>query len=410
MSRVPAILSVLLVLSLVAGATAGVTVAQSGGETVTVTVAVRDRAGNAISNADLDVEWEDGSTTVTTAGNGKAFVDVPAGAEVTIRVTHPRYVRNNPYVIDSAAEREVDVQVFRKSTVRLEVSDDDGAVADARVRIERGGLRFETGTTGSNGVFESDVIEAGRYTVVISKPGYYTREKPLEIDGDITNRVALRRGSVTVGVRVVDSHFDPPQPVSSATVTVTDVATERTGRSGNVSMTAPVNTETTLRVTRDGYRTVERDLTVGEEATNVSVGISRTPSITLESANERIVAGERVILSATNAYGEPASVATVYLDGEQVATTDGQGEARVRIDDPGEHTFSVTKNGVQSNEVSVEVIGGDGGTDTADATPTASPPDESTATPTATSDSSPGFTPILALLAILLVAARAARR
>jgi PGF-CTERM protein len=407
-------LSVLLVLSLVvsAGVGVGVTVAQSDGETVTVTVAVRDRASNAISNADLDVEWDGGSTTATTAANGKAFVDVPRGAEVTIRVTHPRYVRNNPYVIDSAAEREVDVRVYRKSTARLEVSDDDGAVADARVRIERGGLRIETGRTGSNGVFESSVLEAGRYTVVVSKPGYYTREKPLEIDGDITNRVALRRGSVTVGIRVVDPHFDPPRAVSSATVTVTDVATERTGRSGNVSVTAPVNTETTLRVTRDGYRTVERDLTVGEEATNVSVGISRTPSITLESANERVVAGERVILTATNAYGEPATVATVYLDGERVATTDGQGEARVRIDDPGEHTLYVTKDGVQSNEVGVEAISADGGTDTAGATPTASPTDEPTPTPTATttSDSSPGFTLPLALLAILLVAARFARR
>jgi hypothetical protein len=409
MSRVPVVLSALLVLSLVAGATAGVTVAQSG-ETVTVTVAVRDRAGNAISNADLDVEWDGGSATATTAANGKAFVDVPAGAEVTIRVTHPRYVRNNPYVIDSAAEREVDVRVFRKSSVRLEVSDDDGAVADARVRIERGGLRIDTGTTGSNGVFESDTLEAGRYTVVVSKPGYYTREKPLEIDGDITNRVALRRGSVTVGIRVVDPHFDPPRAVSSATVTVTDVATERTSPSGNVSVTAPVNTETTLRVTRDGYRTVERDLTVGEEATNVSVGISRTPSITLESANERVVAGERVVLTATNAYGEPATVAEVYLDGERVGTTDGEGEARVRVDDPGEHTLSVTKDGVRSNEVSVEAINADGGTDTADATPTASPTDEPTATATATSEDSSGFTPIIALLAVLLVAARAARR
>ncbi|AXG08102.1 carboxypeptidase regulatory-like domain-containing protein [Haloplanus rubicundus] len=410
MLRVPEVLGALLVLSLVAGASAGVTVAQGGGETVTVTVAVRDRAGNTISNADLDVEWDGGSTTATTAGNGKAFVDVPAGAEVTIRVTHPRYVRNNPYVIDSAAEREVDVQVYRKSTVRLEVSDDDGSVADARVRIQRGGLDIETGRTGPNGVFESDTVEAGRYTVVVSKPGYYTREKPLEIDGDITNRVALRRGSVTVGVRVIDPHFDPPQAVSGATVTLTDVATERTGRSGNVSVTAPVNTETTLRVTRDGYRTAERDLTVGEEATNVSVGISRTPSVTLESANERVVAGERVVLTATNAYGEPASVATVYLDGERVGTTDGEGEARVRIDDPGEHTLYVTKDGVRSNEVGVEAINADGGTDTADATATASPTDEPTPTATTTSDSSPGFTPILALLAILLVAARFARR
>jgi len=409
MIRVITVLSLVLVLSL-GTAAAGITVAQSGDETVTVTVTVRDQAGNPISNADLDLEWDGGSATATTAGNGKAFVDVPAGAEVTIRVTHPRYVRNSPYIISSASEREVEVEVFRKSSVRLEVSDDDGPVADARVLIERGGLDVAAGRTGSDGVFESDVLQAGSYTITVSKPGYYTRRKPLEIEGDITNRVAVRRGSVAVGVRVVDPHFDPPQPVPSATVTLTDVGTDRTDTRGNGSVTAPVNTETTLRVTRDGYRTVERDLTVGEEATNLSVDISRTPSLTLEAANERIVAGERVIVTATDAYGDPATVATVYLDGERVGTTDGEGEARVRIDDPGDHTLYVTGDGVRSNEVGVEAISADGGT--TDATPTASPTSEPTATPTATTTTgtSPGFTPLLAVLAILAVAARAARR
>jgi hypothetical protein len=410
MPRVPAVLSVVLALSLVT--TGGVAVAQSDGGTVTVTVAVSDQAGNPISNADLDVEWDSGSTTATTAGNGKAFVDVPAGAEVTIRVTHPRYVRNSPYVVSSASEREVDVEMFRKSSVRLEVSDDDGPVADARVLIERGGLDVAAGRTDRNGVFESGVLQAGDYTVTVRKPGYYVRQKPLEIDGDITNRLAMRRGSVTVGVRVVDPHFDPPRPLPGATVTVTDIATERTDSGGNVSVTAPVNTETTLRVTRDGYRTVERDLTVGEEATNLSVGVSRTPSLTLEAANERMVAGERLIVTATDAYGDPATVAGVYLDGERVGTTDSEGEARVRIDDPGDHTLYVTKDGVRSNEVQVEAISADGSGVTATATATASATPGATATPTATTTTGagPGFTPILAALALLVVAARFARR
>lgn len=412
MSRVPVLLSVVLALSLVT--TAGVTVAQSDGETVTVTVAVTDRAGNPISNADLDVTWDGGSTTATTAGNGKAFVDVPAGAEVTIRVTHPRYVRNSPYIISSASEREVEIEVFRKSSVRLEVSDDDGPVADARVLIERGGLDVATGRTGSNGVFESGVLQAGDYTITVSKPGYVTRRKPLEIDGDITNRVAMRRGTVAVDVRVVDPHFDPARPVSSATVTLDDIGSNRTDTGGNASVTAPVNTETTLRVTRDGYRTVERDLTVGETATTLSVDLSRTRSLTLEAANERIVAGERVIVSVTDAYGDPASVAEVYLDGERVGTTDGEGEARIRIADPGDHTLYVTKNGVRSNEVQVEAISADGGSDSADATATATTTPESTGTetPTATmtTGTSPGFTPMLALLAMFVVAARLARR
>jgi len=216
MTRVPAILSLLLVLSVVG--VSGGAVAQSDGETVTVTIAIVDQADNPVSNAELDAEWDGGSTTATTAGNGKAFVDVPADAEVTISVTHPRYVRNSPYIISEASEREVEVEVYRKSSVRLEVGDDDGPVADASVLIERGGLDVATGTTDRNGVYESGVLQEGNYVVTVSKPGYYTRQKPLTIEGDITNRVALRRGSVAVTIRIADPNFAPPRPVSSATV------------------------------------------------------------------------------------------------------------------------------------------------------------------------------------------------
>jgi hypothetical protein len=399
---------VVLVLSLVAPAS--VAVAQSDGETVTLTVTVRDQAGNPISDADLDVTWDGGSTTATTAANGKAFVDVPAGVAVTIGVTHPRYVRNSPYRIAEATEDDVTVDVFRKSSVRLEVSDDDGPVANASVLIERGGLDIETGTTGSNGVFESGVLQAGSYSITVTKAGYYTRRKPLDIDGEITNRVALRRGSTTVDVRVVDPHFDPARPVTGANVTLVDVGGNRTDRGGNASVTAPVNTETTLRVTRNGYRTVERDLTVGEEATTVSVDLSRTPSVTLAAANERIVAGERLVITATDAYGDPATSATIFLDGERAGTTDSEGEAAVRIDDPGDHTLYVTRNGVRSNEVSVEAISGDGDGDAATATPTATSTATPTPTATTTTGTSPGFGPVLAVLATLLFAARFVRR
>jgi hypothetical protein len=403
MPRIAPALCVVLVLSLVAPA--GGVVAQSA-ETVTVTVAVRDQSGDPIPNAELDVEWDGGSTTATTAANGKAFVDVPAGARVTISVTHPRYVRNSPYVVSSASEREVEVGVYRKSSVRLEVRDEDGPVADASVLIERGGLDVETGRTDEDGVFESGVLQAGDYTITVSKSGYYTRRKSLEIEGDITNRVAIRRGSVPVTVRVVDPYFDSPRPVSNAGVDLADIGSARTDRHGNVTIEAPVNTETTVRVTKDGYRTVERDLEIGAEATSVSIQFSRTRSVTLEAANERVVAGERVILTATDAYGNPAAVATVYLDGERVGTTDGEGEAAIRIAEPGMHTLYVTKGGVESNEVQVEAIAAGGGvtaTPTESETPTPTVAATPTPTPTGTSGSGPGFGPPLVVLALLVI-------
>ncbi|WP_435066502.1 carboxypeptidase regulatory-like domain-containing protein [Haloplanus sp. C73] len=397
MTSVPKVGCIALVVSLLL-ATGGVG-AQSS-DRVTVTVTVHDGAGNPVSDVRLDVTWDGGSTTATTAANGKAFVDVPEGARATVQVTHSRYVRTDDYVITDASERDVDIRVYRKSSVRLEVRDNDGPVGNASVLIERGGLDVATGTTGPNGVFESDTLQAGTYQITVSKPGYYARQKPLEIDGDITNRVALTRGSTSVNVTVTDPYFDSPRPVRDATVELGD-ATEQTNRSGVVSLDQPVNTQPTLRVTKPGYRTVTREVAVGSDATDVSVDLSRTRTLTLESANERIVAGERVVLTATNAYGDPVPVASVTLDGERVGTTDGEGEVAVRIDEPGAHTLSVTADGVQSNEVTVEAISA--GTDTAAATPTAT----TTSIATTTSESSPGFSALIAVVSILAVAATA---
>ncbi|WP_299331910.1 carboxypeptidase regulatory-like domain-containing protein [Haloplanus sp.] len=398
-------LTVALALASVVGV-AGTAVAQSG-ETVTVTVAVRDSAGNPISDADIDAEWDGGSTTATTAGNGKAFIDVPEGTEVSVEVEHPRYVRTSPYTIADASEREVEVEVFRKSSVRLEVSDDDGPVGNAEVLIERGGLEITTGTTDSDGVYESDIIQAGDYRVTIRKPGYYTEQKSLEIDGNVTNRVALRAGSVSVDVTVIDPHFDSPRSVNDAQVNLTGFATSRTGPDGRTVLGTPVNVRTTLQVDKEGYRGKSRDVRIGESDTNVTVEISREPSLTIEATNERIVTGERVPVVVANAYGEPAPGVTITLDGDTVGTTDTEGEFAARINESGGHTLRATDGGVRSNEVSVEAIAPPG-SDTA--TPASPTPDATATAATETEAVTPGFTAVIAVFALLSAAFLLRRR
>jgi PGF-CTERM protein len=390
----------------------GVVTAQ-GEETTTLTVAIVDTDDEPVGDATLDVTWDGGSTTATTAGNGKAFVDVPAGAEVRIAVTHPRYVRADPYVVESATERDVSVRVYRKSSIRLAVSDADGAVANASVRVERGGLTVATGTTDRSGVFESGVLREGNYVVTVTKPGYYDRRKPLEVAGNVTNRVSLRRGSVDVSVVVADPYFDPPAAVDDASVELVGVGTDRTDGEGETTVTAPVNTRPTLRVTKAGYRTVEREVAVGAENATVSVDLSRTPALTLSAVNERVVAGDRTVVTVTNAYGDDVAGATVTLDGERVATTDDEGEAGVRIDDPGEHTLRANTDGLASNEVGIAAIdpdAGAGGTATDAATPTATTTGTGTATGTETGAGGPGFTPALAVLSLLAAGLLAGRR
>lgn len=397
-------LTVALALASVVGVT-GTAVAQSG-ETVTVTVAVRDSAGNPISDADITAEWDGGSTTAATAGNGKAFIDVPEGTEVSVEVEHSRYVRTTPYTIADASEREVEVEVFRKSSVCLEVSDDNGPVENAEVLIERGGLEITTGTTDSDGVYESDIIQAGDYQVTIRKPGYYTAQKSLEIDGNVTNRVALRAGSVSVDVTVIDPHFDSPRSVDDARVNLTGFATSRTGPDGRTVLGTPVNVRTTLQVDKKGYRGKSRDVRIGESDTNVTVEISREPSLTTEATNERIVTGERVPIVVTNAYGEPAPGVTITLDGDTVGTTDTEGEFAARINESGGHTLRATDGGVRSNEVSVEAIAPPG----SDTAAPASPTPDATATATETEAVTPGFTAVIAVFALFSAAFLLRRR
>ncbi|MFB6196333.1 MAG: carboxypeptidase regulatory-like domain-containing protein [Haloplanus sp.] len=380
-------------------------VAQSDGEMVTVTVAVRNTEGAPVDDADLDVTWDGGSTTATTAGNGKAFVDVPAGADVTVSIDHPEYVRDNPYVISDASERTVEITVYRESSLHLEVSGPDGPVAGATVLVERGGLDVATGTTDENGVFETGVLQAGDYTLTVTKAGYYTRRKPIRIEGDVSNRVALRPGSVAVDITVVDPTFDPPRPVSGAAVNLTGITTERSGRNGSITVRAPVNTRTTLRVTKRGYRSVSRTVRIGETNASLTVDISRTPSLTLEAANDRIVAGERAVLTLTDAYGDPVAGASILLDGERIGTTDADGELAVPIYDPGRYTLQARVDGRTSNEVRIEVIGEGTPTPTEPAatqTPTPTATATRTPTPTATTTGgAPGFTPLNAVFAVV---------
>lgn len=64
---------------------------------VTLTVTIVDTAGDPVGDALLTV-YADGDdiATVGTASNGMAFVDVPAGAEVSVEVSDEDYSRTTP--------------------------------------------------------------------------------------------------------------------------------------------------------------------------------------------------------------------------------------------------------------------------------------------------------------------------
>lgn len=393
-SWIPAVLAVIGLL-LLAPATAATATAQST-EQVTLTVSVVDPDGDPVSNAELTVTWKNGSTTGTTTTNGKVFVDADRGANVTIELSHPEYIRNHPFVVRNATEQDVTVPAYRQGQLSVAVADDSGGVADARVILRKNGRIVSQASTDEGGTFTSEPIEQGTYSVGVLKPGYIRNSTTVDVGASNRTRVSLERGTVTLAVTVRDAHFSPPRPVENATVRVDSVGQLRTFDGGEASVRVPVNTDLLLTVEKQGYNDVTERVRIQESDRRVNVSTNRTPTVSLEPMNTRLVAGERLGVTVVDEYADPVEGATVTLDGEPAGTTDADGRAAVTVANPGNHTVAATVDGLESSPVTVRAISEGGATVTPTATATATP----TETTTGSGSSTPGFTPLTAVLAI----------
>lgn len=330
---------------------------------VTLTVSVVTAAGDPVSNAGLTATWDGGSRQATTASNGKAFVDVPAGADVTIAVDHPAYVRNSPYVVTDASQEGVTITVYQKSSANLTVVDQDGPVQGVRVVLRKHGSVVTVASTDATGQIQTGVIEAGDYAVNLFKPGYYKQTIPLAVRGDTTKELQIKQGSVTVQFRVLDANFDPPRGVEGATISGADF-TSQSGPDGTRAVSLEVNRQYDIQVSKDGYDTVQQTITVGEQDLQVNLSTRKQPDVQLAVANQRVVVGESVQVTVTDQYDRPLRSATVYLDGTAVGQPDTKGVLRVEIDSAGDHTLYAKADSLQSDELTVTGIAGSGGSST----------------------------------------------
>jgi PGF-CTERM protein len=393
MSRRAVVLVLLVVLAPLSGATT------VSGAPVALTVSVTDQSGDPIAGADLTATWENGSATAETTSNGKAFIDVPEDADVELEAEHPAYVRNHPVVVENATEQAVTVDMHQRGSATISVTDESGQVSDARVIIRKDGRIVEDSRTTSTGTFQTDVIEHGDYTVTVIKRGYDREQTEMTVDGDVQDSVAIERGSVTLSVRVTDPHFDPSRPIEGVTVSVDSVGQFTTQPEGTASVGVPVNSELDMTVTGENYEEVSQTVSVTESAVSVNVSTSRAPEISLESANERVIAGEGTLVTVRNEYDEPVEGATVLLDEDAVGETDANGQLTVTVSDPGNHSIVAERGELQSGSVTVTGVNVNGETPA----PTEEPQ-------TMTDSSGPGFGPVVALLALVVSALLGRRR
>jgi len=405
MRTIGTLLVVVFALLVVGSVPAAVSASGAQQDTVTLTVTVVTDDGDRVGDAELNATWDGGSTTATTASNGKAFVDVPGGADVSIHVTHPDYVRNRPKHVEDASEQEVRVDVAPKAYLSVETATTSGEPVDARIVLrEPDGSIAVASSADSTGVFDSGAIEEGEYRVVAFRSGYYRNSTTLQASGDVSTRLSLERGSVTVRFEVADDHFSPARSVENAEVTVEEVGSARTLGNGETTLRVPVNTRISATVTKDGYETVTRSVDVRESSVQEDITVQRTPSLTVTPSNERVVVGEQTSLTVTDEYGAPVADATVLLDGEEVGTTDENGEYQATIESASEHRFEARADGLASSQVVVEGVvpaGTDTPTPTAEQTPESELPVDVPL---------PGFGPAVTVVALVALALLTRRR
>lgn len=385
--------------TLVAVAVVGPAAAQ---DRVTTTVTVVNSTGEPLSDVEISATWDGGGpVNETTRANGQALVDVEAGAEVTFRVHDENYVRNEPFVVENASGGEVEVPVSEAGSIEVSAVDAGGAVDDAIVRLTRDGNFVVNVRTGSDGVHQSRDIEQGEYELTVYKEGYLRNASTIEIDGDLSREVTIEEGTRTLNVTVVDDYFDDPRPVRNATVRLPGTGSVQTFSNGQTTISAPVNDEYDVTVTKDGYDTNTTSVRIREESKSLTVAIQRTPGLDLATANERVVVGESVQVTVSNEYGEHVDGASVAVDGESVAETGPDGEASVPIESAGTRNLTASYGDLTA---SATVEGIDPG---ADATPT----DGGTSTDDGTTPNfGPGFSAVAALGALLGVGALLGRR
>ena len=402
MKRLFRLLLVLSVVGWLCAAPVGAAAAQSQ---VTLTVSVVDQGDVAVGNADITASWDGGETTATTASNGRAFVDVPAGEDVTIEVDHEDFVRNGPVRVKDASEQDVTVRVALKGNSIVTVEEADGdPVADATVQFRQDGETVLEGQTNDSGVFETGVIEQGYYDVHAVKPGFLRETARYRVGIDTERKFELERGQVRLDITVVDDHFDPPRELENARVSLSDavgeVATVRTS-GGTASLSVDANNRYTLRVLKDGYVEETTRVSVRESDRAVEATTQRLPNLTVERQNTRVVVDEETRLTVLNAYGEPVEGAEIRHEGRTVAETDANGQAYVTVESAGTQEFTAVTGDADSEPVTVEGVGpggdGDGGETTH-------------ASPEGTEAELPGFGALAAVIGVLGAVLLAARR
>lgn len=388
-------------------------------DAVTLTVSVTDDGGEAVRGATVTVSYDGDEQSRETLSSGRAAFDVPRGATVTVETEHDALVKNNPETVRNVDDHtEVGVTMYPAASVDVTVVDDE-PIERATVTVRKVGQTkaAAAGTTGSDGVFSADGLERGDYTIRVVKSGYHEASTRVSATEEASAELAIEEGSATVDFTVVDENFEEARPIRAEITVANDgdrVATISTNDRGTAGVKLAVNTRYTVTIEKDGYDSLERSLSVRESDRAAVYGIDRTPRLSLEPMNDRVVVGQNVAVDVTDEYGEAVADATVLVDGEARTTTDEGGSAVIAIDSTGDVELTAERDGVTSSVAVVEGVSTDEDGETNADSGTGADADESDGGEggerAIEDDGSPGFSAVVALAALSLASALITRR
>lgn len=362
----------LLVVSLMVVGGIAVLGTASAQEETTITVSVTDEDGNPIQGATVTAEWDDtdeieeGDNSGETRSNGNVLLDVPsnaAAADVEITAEHPDYVQNLPVPVENTSE-VIDVQMREPGSVSIRVVDtNDNPVNNVRLRVRHtNNAIVDVVSTGPDGIAELSEIEQRSYVVDTNRPGYLGNKTEFELDeSSINHRIRIEQRNVEIEFKVTDNYLDAP--LEGATISVNGNPAGTTTSDGTQISRRGVNDNYDITVSKDGYNSVTRQVRVGEEPTDFEVSIRRTPEINIGQLQTAVVTGQQTQVEITNAYDDPVSGATVFLNGNSVATTNEEGVAMFEVTEAGDNSL-VVESGTLEASATIEGIDESSGNET----------------------------------------------
>ena len=346
------------VITVAIGVGAGTVAAQSD-DRVVLEVELTKSDDGSLGNATVTAQWDNNEASTTSLVDGVARMEVPRDEDLTIQISHEEYIRNHPIEVEDYEGDRVETTLYPKAEATIEVVDSEGALQNATVRMwKRSADRLAAnGMTGTDGTFETPVIEAGDYSVEVTRPGYTSVRTELQVDNETTETILLTSDSADVDVRTRDAVLN--ESIGANIRVISDDETVLTTRTsadrGARTLSLPVNTDYTISFSKDGYESVNRSLDLEEDDRELTTNMTRLQDLVVTPDNDNIVINETLRVTVTDEYERPVEDATVSL-GEETVETDENGEATLNATTAGQFNLTAEKNDRTAGPVRVTVI------------------------------------------------------